>query len=184
MSYFIRYSSLVELILLQSFGYIRNWFIRIYSSDTSRSYSDFRIIRRFVNVYVRIHPIIGYFILIYRFWRERGYLILYSYSDMIHPIEAIHPICGLLNLTCRYWIIYGRIYWGFTFFQIFKLFFSENTEFYHTTCNYHKFCFNRDVYNPEACNIYCINSNNWFLNTDETAIKEWKKSFVFSPKEF
>ena len=64
------------------------------------------------------------------------------------------------------------------------VFFSKNTESYHTTCSYHRFCFNRDVYNPEACDIYCNNRNNWFVNTVETAIEEWKKSLVFSPKEF
>ena len=64
------------------------------------------------------------------------------------------------------------------------VFFSENPESNHTTCSYHRFCFNRDVFNPEACDIYCSNRNNWFDNTDEAAVEEWKKSLVFSPKEF
>ena len=62
------------------------------------------------------------------------------------------------------------------------LFFIENPESNHTSCRYHRICFNKDGYNPEACDICCVNRDNWFDNSNDEAIGEWKKSLVAHQK--
>ena len=62
------------------------------------------------------------------------------------------------------------------------LFFIENPESNHTSCRYHRICFNKDGYNPEACDICCVNRDNWFDNSNDEAIDEWKKSLVAHQK--
>ena len=62
------------------------------------------------------------------------------------------------------------------------LLFIENPESNHTSCRQHRICFNKEGYNPEACDICCVNRDNWFDDSNDEAIDEWKKTLVAHQK--
>ena len=60
--------------------------------------------------------------------------------------------------------------------------FMEKPEFNHSSCRQHRICFNKEGYNPEACDICCVNRDNWFDESNDEAMSEWKKILIAHQK--
>ena len=60
--------------------------------------------------------------------------------------------------------------------------FMEKPESNHSTCRQHRICFNKEGYNPEACDVCCVNRDNWIDESNDEAMDEWKKTLMTHQK--